>query len=432
MTLLTATLILQWLLRLSLGLILIVLVSLYIRGAFRDVVEYKVKNGPAAKDDRFPTVLASLSSSFLCEAAIVQFWATPDQIQAARLEAIGQAEHTIHFETFYMTPGRRARDFASAIAQQAATGVEVLLIVDTYGTRTLPKRYWQRLKAAGVQIVFFNPFDWRAPANFAGRTHRKLLLIDGKVGLVGGAGISDEWDGDARTPPWLDVEMRLEGEAVSFLEGQFIQHWTYGGGEADLRADTFHTYPAQSPSQFLVTAGNNPTYRFSPIRALKENTIVAAKQRLWLASPYLLPDLNSRELLIQARKAGVDVRLLTACANKIDKKYVYYAAFELFGELLAAGVEVYEYQPSMVHAKMLLVDDQWVNTGSANFDSRSFFHNEELDLSTRDPKLIAEIEQVFQTAFAASQQVRHQDWLRRSWWRHKLLGRLIGFIQWQL
>ncbi|MEO0374221.1 MAG: phospholipase D-like domain-containing protein [Cyanobacteria bacterium P01_A01_bin.17] len=432
MPLATAILILQCLLALTLGLTLLILTSLYIRGAFRAPVRYKVTNGPAAGDRRFPTVLASLSNSFLSEGIVTGFWSTHDQIQAVRLEAIGQAERTIYFETFYMTPGRRATEFGVAIAQQAAAGVEVRLIVDAYGTHTLPQRYWKRLQAAGVQVVFFNAFDWRAPANFAGRTHRKLLLIDGKIALVGGAGLSDEWDGDDQLHPWLDVETRLEGELVTFLEGQFMQHWTYAGREAHLRPDTFHTDPAKMPSSFLITSGNNPTYRFSPIRALKENTIVAAKKRLWLATPYLLPDQDSQKLLIQAKQRGVDVRLLTAGAEQIDKKYVYYAAFELFGELLANGVEIYEYQPSMIHAKMLLVDDQWVNTGSANFDSRSFFHNEELDLSTSDPRLIMEVEQVFQTAFAVSQSVSLKDWQHRSWWRHRLIGRLVGFIQWQL
>lgn len=377
-------------------------------------------------------VLASVSNSFLSKGTITNFWSVHDHIQSARLEAIQQAQRTIHFETFHMRPGRRANDFANAIAERAAAGVEVLLIADAYGTHPLPQRYWKRLRAAGVKIVFFNPFDWRAPANVAGRTHRKLLLIDGEVGLIGGAGISDLWDGDEEQPAWLDIEIRVEGEIVTFLEGQFVHHWTYGGGEANLQKEAFHASASSASELILATAGNNPTYRFSPIKDLKENTIVAARDRIWLASPYLLPDQNARELLIEAKKSGVDVRLLTASADNIDKTYVYYAAFELFGDLLANGITIYEYQPSMIHAKMMLVDHQWVNMGSANFDSRSFFHNEELDLSTNDPGLVAEIEKVFQNAFAHSQEVSFEKWKHRSWWRHKLFGRLVGFIQWQL
>lgn len=428
----TLVLILRSLLWLLLGLTGVILVSLYIRGAFRTPVTYRVEDGPSPKESRFPTVLASLSTSLITSGTITQFWSKPDQIQAARLEAIKTAQRTIHFETFFMTPGRRANDFAAALAERATAGVQVQLVIDAYGAHTLPKRYWQRLQSAGVQVEFFNRLDWRAPSNFAGRTHRKLLLIDGNVGLIGGAGISDHWDGDEQTAPWLDIEVCLEGEIVPILEGMFIQHWTYSGGEANLRAEIFQTDPAQDPALMLVTPGNNPTYRFSPIRALKENTIVAARKRIWLASPYLIPDRNTRELLIEAKQSGVDVRILTSTLENIDKKYVYYAAYELCGDLLKNGIEIYEYLPNMTHAKLLLIDDRWVNIGSANFDPRSFFHNEELDISTAEPRLQQSVEQVFVDAFAQSQSMSFKDWQQRSWWRHRLFGSLVRFIQWQL
>lgn len=428
----TLILVLRSLLWFLLGFTGVIFVSLYIRGAFRAPVKYRVKDGPSPAEPRFPTVLASLSTSLMTSGTITQFWSQPDQIQAARLAAISAAQRTIHFETFFMTPGRRANDFAAALAERASVGVKVQLVIDAYGANALPKRYWQRLQAAGIRVVFFNRFDWRAPSNFAGRTHRKLLLIDGQVALIGGAGISDHWDGDDQTSPWLDIEVRIEGEIVPVLEGMFIQHWTYSGGEANLRAETFRADPVQDKGLMLVTPGNNPTYRFSPIRALKENTIVAARQRIWLASPYLIPDRNSRELLIEAKQAGVDVRILTSTLGNIDKKYVYYAAYELYGDLLKNGIEIYEYLPNMTHAKMLLVDDQWVNIGSANFDPRSFFHNEELDLSTADPILQQAVEKVFEMAFTQSQCMSLKDWQHRSWWRHRLFGGVVRFIQWQL
>ena len=428
----TIFLILRWLLWCLLASTLIILVSLYIRGAFRAPVKYRVKNGPSPQEPRFPNALASLSTSLPTSGKITHFWADPDQIQRVRIEAIKTAQHTVHFETFFMTPGRRANDFAGVVAERAAAGVEVQLIVDTYGAKALPKRYWQRLKAAGVQVAFFNQFDWRAPSNFAGRTHRKLLLIDGQIGFVGGAGISDDWDSKDQSLPWLDIEVRLEGEIIPIFEGLFIQHWTYSGGEANLRAGTFRTKFNDHRSPILVTPGNNPTYGFSPIRALKENTIVAARTRIWLASPYLIPDRNTRELLIEAKESGVDVRILTTSLKNTDKKFVYYASYELYGDLLAGGIEIYEYLPNMTHAKMLLIDDQWVNTGSANFDPRSFFHNDELDISTADPILQRSIEQVFVQAFAQSQRMSLEDWKRRSWLRHRLIGGLVRFVQWQL
>ncbi|MGB3692436.1 MAG: phospholipase D-like domain-containing protein [Spirulinaceae cyanobacterium] len=427
------TSILEWLLWIILALAVIIIVSLYIRGAFRDPVKYTVKNAPHPGEPRFTLTLASISNSLTSSGITTDFWAEPDQIQNARLEAIKSAQHSIHFETFFMTPGRRANDFAAAIAERAAAGVEVQLVVDSHGTHTLPKRYWQRLRKAGVQVVFFNKFDPKAPANYAGRTHRKLLLIDGEYALIGGAGISDYWDGMEKfgdTEPWLDVEMRLRGEIVAVLEGIFMSHWTYSGGTADLDAKVLKPYPADNLT-ILITLGDNPTYRSSPIKALKQNSIICARQRIWLASPYFLPDTNSIELLKAAKKLGLDVRILTT-SSRCDKKYVYYASYELFGKLLKAGIEVYEYQPSMIHAKMMLIDDYWVNTGSANFDPRSFYHNEELDISTSDPKLVENVEQVFEKAFTKSRRVTLEEWRKRSFIRNRIIGNLVGFFQWQL
>lgn len=423
--------ILKWLFWILLGLALTVLVSLYIRGAFRQPVKYKVKNSPVPGEPRFPLTLTGLSNSLGTSGVVTNFWSTIDEIQQARLEAIKSAKRTIHFETFFMTPGRRANDFAAAVAERAAAGVKVQIVVDSYGTKDLPKRYWKQLEAAGVQVVFFNEFNWRAPANYAGRTHRKLLLIDGKYVLIGGAGISDMWDGveSEYTQPWFDVEMRLEGEIVALLEGIFIQHWIYSGGVADLTGDLLKPYPANNPL-ITITAGSNPTYRFSPIKALKQNMIIAARKRIWISSPYFLPDQNSRELLIESRHSGVDVRILTT-STRTDKKFVYYASYELYGELLKGGIEIYEFQPSMIHAKMLLIDDGWVNTGSANFDPRSFFHNDELDISTATPKLLKSIEEAFKQGFAQSQRVRLQDWQQRPAWK-RLVGNTVRFVQWQL
>jgi cardiolipin synthase len=182
-----------------------VLVILYFRGTFRDRIEYKVKNVPSPSDARFPLALASLSNSVVTSGHSTNFWLESDEINTARLEAIRSAKHTIHFETFFMTPGRRANDFAAAIAEKAQAGVEVQVIVDKYGVKTLPQRYWNRLKAAGVEIRFFNAFNWRAPIDYFARSHRKLLIIDDEFALIGGAGISDYWDGRDNTDCLTEV-----------------------------------------------------------------------------------------------------------------------------------------------------------------------------------------------------------------------------------
>lgn len=410
----------------------VILFILYFRGTFRDRIQYKIRNVPAPKAPRFSLALASLSNSIVTRGCATGFWVESEAINAARIEAIKSAQHSIHFETFFMTPGSRANNFAAAIAQQAQAGVEVQIIVDQYGTKTLPKRYWQRLRAAGVNISFFNDFNWRAPIDYFARSHRKLLIIDGEFALIGGAGVSNYWDGLDNikdTVPWLDFELCFEGEVVAALEGMFMQHWTYVQGMADLSATTFHPQ-SNGDYTMLVTAGDDPSYRASSVKALFQTSIHAATKRLWISSPYFLPDANLRAALIIAKKKGVDVRILTN-GSQCDKKFVYYASCEIYGDLLAAEIEIYEYQPSMMHAKALLLDDCWVSTGSANFDPRSFFHNDELDISTGEPQLVRNIEQFFRQGFSKCKLINIKDWQKRSLWK-RILGRIVLFFQSQL
>lgn len=438
--------ILWWLLIAILILSLIIFIGFYLRGAFRDRIIYKVKHAPKPDESNFPLILASITNSFITDGIITDFWHEAAVIQQARLDAISNAQHTIDFETFFMTPGKRADDFAAALAERASAGVEIRLVVDHYGTKDISENYWRRLRGAGVKVFFFNSFKWRAPLDYAGRTHRKLLLIDGEFALVGGAGISDLWDGKEKeddTQPWLDVEMRIEGEIVSILEGVFSQHWTFGDGTADLSKIKFHNFNRPNPNKnerddhkkdqdlILVIPGANPRIRFSPIQAFKYNSIICARKRIWLASPYFLPDENSIDLLVAAKQDGVDVRILTT-SKRSDKKPVYYASYEHYGKLLQGGVEIYEFQPSMTHAKLLLIDDIWATTGSANFDPRSFCHNEELDICSSQPKLVEGVKATFEKGFAQSQLITYQEWKQRSLIKHRILGNVVDFFQWQL
>ena len=447
--------IVQWLLGGILLLAAVLMASLYIRGAFRRRSHFYVRREIAPSDDRFLPAIQGLTGSLESTAEILGFYCAIDEIQQARLAAIASARRSILFETFMMTPGKRAEAFADAIAQRAIAGVEVRILVDDFGSRALGDRYWQRLQSAGARVVIFNPFDWRAPANYAGRTHRKLLIVDGDRALIGGAGISDLWDGTEKsddTQPWLDIEVAIGGEAVRLLSAVFQAHWqgyrqlgssdstgidmgliaTASGGlrEPAAGGDRART-EARELAKMLITPGTKPTYRSSAIGALKLTAIGCAQKRVWLSSPYFLPNRSARELLIAAQKKGIDVRILTT-SERSDKKPVYYASHEMYGPMLAAGIKIFEYQPSMLHAKMTIVDSAWVNMGSANFDYRSFLHNDELDITTDSPLLLRAVEQVFERGFAESKQVSQAQWQHRAWLKHRLLGNLVRLVQWQL
>lgn len=458
-----------WLLAGILALAAILLLSLYIRGAFRWRPLVHIKNAIAPADPHFAIALKSVTESLATDGEIAEVWGDPPQIQQARIAAIERAKHSILFETFMMTPGKRAQDFANAIAQKASEGVKVQLLIDTFGAKKMPDKYWHRLRSAGAQVVLFNPFDWRAPANFAGRTHRKLLIIDGQRALIGGAGISDLWDGVEKeddTRPWFDMEVALTGEVVAMLAAIFQTHWQghrlKGAGDSDITViDMGAMYPAveedsekdtsdkkelsksarkqafdekkanEKKANILVTASTKPSYRDSSIEMLKQTLIASARRRVWLSSPYFLPNKSTRRLLIAAKQAGVDVRILTTSIAS-DKKPVYYASYEVYGSLLEVGVQIFEYQPSMLHAKMLIVDDSWANTGSANLDYRSFLHNDELDILSDSPKLFNHIEHMFERGFASSDQISLKQWQRRSLLKHRILGNAVRLVQWQL
>lgn len=450
----------QWLLGAVAAFVVVILVSLYIRGAFRWRPLFHIARAIAPQDLRFLTAVKSITSSLETTGSIIGFWNTIDDIQHARLAAINSAKQQILFETFMMTPGKRADAFADAIARKAVEGVSIQLLVDTYGSRSLDDSYWQRLRTVGVQVVFFNPFDWRAPANYAGRTHRKLLIVDGDRVLIGGAGISDLWDGTEKsddTQPWLDIEVALKGEIVNLLSAIFQAHWQghrlkrTGVTAIDMGA----IYPAidsaeiedtgrsgrtlsdsskeleQTKSPVLVTLGTRPSYRDSPIETLKQTLVACARKRVWLSSPYFLPNESTRKMLITAQQAGVDVRILTTSV-RTDKKPVYYASYEVYGSLLRAGIKIFEYQPSMIHAKMLIIDDEWVNMGSANIDYRSFLHNDELDIVTDNAALFQQVEKTFERGFGQCEQIGLRQWKRRSWLKHRVLGNAVRLVQWQL
>jgi cardiolipin synthase A/B len=413
------------------GLLSIMLLVLYVQGAFSHHIQYRVLDIPKFKDWSFIPTLIGFSKALLAQTDSIQFWSHPDEIYAARLAAIRAAQYTIHFETFYMTPGVRADEFAAALGEQAAKGVSVQCLVDALGTRSIPQQYWQRLKRSGVEVRFFHPFNWKAPLQYFNRTHRKLLIVDGTVVLIGGTGVSDFWDGfrkGKRTFPWLDCEIQVTGWIAQVLEGLFIQHWLYVGGMA-VRSPFPVINSSAKSLQMLITASEAEA-KVSPIMTLVWMSILAAQSRVWMASPYFLMDRNARRALIEVSKKGVEVAILTT--GKVnDKPLIYYAVREQYYSFLKADIKIYEYKPSMMHAKMMLMDRDWASIGSANFDPRSFFHNDELNFSFFESELIQQVEHCFQDAFLASGQVTLKDWRSRPWWQ-KVLGQITLLFRWQL
>ncbi|PSB12246.1 cardiolipin synthase B [filamentous cyanobacterium CCP1] len=396
---------------------------LYLRGVLQEEPEYIIENVPSLNDSRFPLTVIGLSDASVADGILTGFWSQIDEIQTERLKAIGQAKSLVQYETFFMTEGQRANDFAEVVIERARAGVTIQLLFDDRGTSDISQSYWQRLRDAGIEVRFFRKFDWQAPLQYNSRTHRKLLLIDGQQALIGGAGISDDWDGrpeQGDTAPWLDFEVRYEGAIVSLLQGKFLQNWAYAGGTIDLKQKIFQVQ--ESAGLPLYVTDDTSALNTSYIRMLFQISFLAAQTRIWIGSPYFIPDPNTRRALIRAKERGVDVRILTM-GNATDKPLVHFTSRELYGDLLKAGIKVCEHQPSMMHAKFLLVDSNWVSTGSANFDPRSYFHNDELNISSNYPELIAKIDRFFTNAMNDSHCLTHEEWQARPW-KEKLSGQV--------
>lgn len=416
----------------SLYLISLALSYLYLSGSFRRNQQYHLGGMPASAP-HFLMTIASMSDSLMTSGVVAHFWSEIDAIQTARLALMQEAQSLIQFETFMMTPGRRADEFATVVQQKAAEGVTVQILVDSYGAKDLPSRYWRQLTNAGVEVRFFNPFSLRSPLDYLRRNHRKLLIVDQQVAMIGGAGISDHWDGKDQHPgqvPWYDFEVKWRGAAVGILTGFFWQHWLDAGGQVDLRDLHPERSSLADSCPALITPGEDPSMGDSPVRSLFQMSILSAQTRLWIASPYLLPDEATCQMLARMQQQGVDVRILTM-GPRSDKPLVYYVSRERYGALLQRSIEIYEYQPSMMHAKIILIDDQWVSLGSANLDPRSFFHNDELNLCTSDQNLVRSVEHFFKQGFDHSQLVQRQRWQQRPL-RERLIGRLGNCFYWQL
>lgn len=412
-------------------LILVPLFYLYLNGVFRSQNVYDLIGIPAS-DPHYLTTLASMSDSLVCQGEITRFWSDIDAIQQARINLINQAQQLIQFETFKLSPGQRADAFAEAVCRKARAGVTIQVLADSYGGKDLPASYWQQLTQAGVEVRFFNPFSARAPLSYLRRNHRKLLVVDQQVAMVGGAGMSDLWDGkddQAGQAPWYDFELEWQGEVVGFLTGFFWQHWLTAGGQVNLNHHRPGLSKVTQGTPVLITPGEKPSQGNSPIRSLFQLAILSAQTRLWLSSPYLLPDQTTCLMLGQARDRGVDVRILTM-GPKSDKSYVYSTSRERYGNLLKRGIKIHEYQPSMMHGKCILIDRHWVSLGSANLDPRSFFHNDELNLCNNSQALIQQLEVFFEQGFDQSQLIDQKTWDKRPA-KQKAIGKLGNLLYWQ-
>jgi cardiolipin synthase A/B len=371
-----------------------------------------------------------------------QVFSTGAEYYGAQLRAIAAARITVHLEAYIFHPGAVADRFIAALCERAAAGVRIRVVVDALGSRGLRRDVRQRLRAAGVEIYRYHAFRWYTIRRLNNRTHRNLLIVDASTAFLGGSGIADYWLRDD-PPPWRDTVVCVTGELVRGLQTVFAENWLECTGELLTSSDSFPQPLAQlSTSASLdggavgatiargvrgLTVGSTPTSgRSNQARVLIQYLLAAASDRILICSPYFIPDGGIRQELIGARARGVSVEIITGGPHT-DHRLVRRAGRKRFGPLLRAGVRIYEYQPRMLHAKILLIDGKWSVVGSTNFDHRSFGLNDEVNALLLGAEVTATLTRDFEADRRDSRSFSYEDWLHRSWGERLLawLGTII-------
>lgn len=308
---------------------------------------------------------------------------------AALLEAIAVARSFVHLEYYIFHPDRTGTALRDALVERAQAGVKVRLLLDAVGSGKVNRHFIRPLLDAGGEMAWFHPMRlqrfWKRPwLNL--RTHRKIVVIDGKVAFTGGINITDEQDERLRDDAYRDLHLRLEGDVVRQLQLVFIEDWAYATDTTPLPVPENTAPPGSVAAQVVVCGPDSP---WEAIHRVHVGAIHAARRRVWLVTPYFVPGEAARMALTSAALGGLDVRLLVPKVS--DSRLVTYAARSYFDELLAAGVRIFEYGPRLLHSKALLCDDDFAILGSANFDHRSFRLNFEVSVMFVDAGLVAEL-----------------------------------------
>jgi cardiolipin synthase A/B len=362
---------------------------------------------------QFRTEITHLLGPPLVEGNNIVALRNGDEIFPAMLEAIRAARQTITIEQYIWSPGKVSSQFMEALVERARNGVKVHIVVDGMGSMKLRKADLQPLLAAGAKFGRFNPPRWFRLFKVNHRTHRKLMVVDGKIAFTGGVCMADEWLGNADKPDlWRDVHFRLEGPVVAQAQAVFMDNWLETQSEL-LQGNEYlnASRPAGAMSAQLFKSG--PTDGAENARLSYLLAIAAARKSIRLAQAYFVPGDVALETLLDARQRGVKIEIIAPA--KTDVEIVGQASRSRWPRLLEAGVEFYEYQPSLYHPKIMIVDDIWVTAGSVNFDERSFRMNDEANLNVLDREFAAALIKIFEEDKSRSRLLTAKDFHKRPW-----------------
>jgi cardiolipin synthase A/B len=376
----------------------------------------------ASADPQFKRAMGSLLGPGIVGGNQVKALINGEQIFPAMLEAIHSAKQSITFETYIYWSGDIGKEFAAALADRARAGVKVHVLLDWLGSGKIDDAFLQEMAKSGVEVRKFHKPAWYNLSKLNNRTHRKLLVVDGKTGFTGGVGIAPQWTGNARNPDeWRDSHYRIEGPAVAQMQAVFMDNWLKETGQTMHGETFFPAIPPQGDSDAQVFS-SSPSGGSESMQLMYLLSITAAEKTIDLSSAYFVPDAMTTRALTQALERGVRLRIIMP-GKFIDTETVRAASRGGWGRLLEAGAELYEYQPTMYHCKVMIIDQLLVSVGSTNFDNRSFQLNDEANLNVFDSAFAATQTKVFEADLTRSHRVTLQEWEGRPL-KEKILERL--------
>jgi cardiolipin synthase len=415
----------QWIAILFLGLMLAL-------ALFEPSLPYKVTQVPADPLDSegFRRLLASLAGSHSHAGCRIEVLTNGEAFYEAELEAIQQARHSVNLEAYIFGKGKVTRRFLDALTERAAAGVRCNLVLDAIGAFATWQGYLAEFREAGGRVYFYHPLQWYTLPRINNRTHRELIVVDGRLGFVGGAGFADHWahtHGRKHKPRWRDTMFRVEGRIVRDLQSVFAENWLESSGELLTEPGYFPELSDCGQSSAMVVCSTPTTGRSARNRMVYQTLLAAAQRTIEITTPYFLPDRSACTEMVRAiQERGVEVTILTPGQHS-DHLLTRRASRRLYGRLLKAGARIHEYDPTMIHAKVLVIDSIWSVVGSTNFDNRSFGINDEINVAAFDAELAGRLQEDLRRDLAQSHRVTY-----RKWYRRPLVERAWELVGWLL
>jgi cardiolipin synthase len=409
----------------------ILLLAFYFWLSSARIVSEPLELGYGAADPTFADSLGPLLGAEFTGGNRVDLLANGDDFFPAMLADIARAKHSITLESYIWSSGEISDRFIAALSERARAGVKVHVLVDGMGSIKFEDEDQQRMIDAGVEFLMYGREHWyQLKPDINHRTHRKLMIIDGRVGYTGGMCVDDRWIGNATSRDrWRETQIRVEGPVVRQMQSVFNTNWVQTTGRLLIGRDYFPALPPPAQGSLAQCYKSGPREDPENARMSYLLAIAAARKSIRISHAYFVPDDLAMEMLLAARRRGVDVEVIIPAHN--DSRFGRAASRSRWGKLLEAGVKFYSYQPAMYHCKIMTVDDVFLTIGSVNFDNRSFGINDEVNINVLDPGAVRQARRQFEDDLRASTPLTLEEFRRRPWWQ-KAADHFCGMFRSQL